>query len=53
MVSKGQRTGMRAVFQVAAELAARGLIVSPTSLSAFGADLLVTDEAVARRFRYR
>lgn len=34
---------MRGVYLAAAELAARGFIVSPTSRSAFGADLLVTD----------
>lgn len=50
MASKGQRTGMRAVYQVAAELAYRGLIVSPTSRSAFGADLLVTNESCNRAF---
>jgi hypothetical protein len=41
-VANGQLTGMRGVFLVAAELAARGLIVSPTSRSARGADLLAT-----------
>jgi len=35
---------MRGVYLVAAEIAARGLIVAPTSRSAAGADLLVTDE---------
>jgi len=50
MPSKGQQTGMRAVYLVAAELVGRGLIVSPTSRNAFGADLLVTnDRVVARR----
>ena len=42
-MSKHQLTGMRGVYLVAAELAARGLIASPTSRSAAGADLLVTD----------
>ena len=42
-MSKHQQTGMRGVYLVAAELAARGLVVSPTSRSAAGADLLVTD----------
>lgn len=42
-VSK-HNTGMRGVFLVAAELSKRGYIVSPTSRSAFGADLLVTDK---------
>ena len=36
--------GMQGVFLVAAELTKRGLTVAPTSRSAFGADLLVTDE---------
>ena len=38
-----QTTGMRGVYLVAAELSKLGFIVSPTSRSAFGADLLVTD----------
>ena len=41
---KGQTTGMLGVYLVAAELSRRGFIVSPTSRSARGADLLVTDE---------
>lgn len=45
MASKGQITGMRGVFLVAAELSKLGFIVSPTSRSAAGADLLVTDQA--------
>lgn len=44
MASKGQMTGMRGVYLVAAELSKRGFIVSPTSRSALGADLLVTDQ---------
>ena len=47
---KQQQTGMRGVFLVAAELVARGLIVSPTSRSAFGADLLVTDDRCRRAY---
>ena len=43
MASKNQLTGMTGVYLVAAELSRRGFIVSPTSRSAFGADLLVTD----------
>jgi hypothetical protein len=39
----GHLTGMRGVYLVAAELAGLGFIVSPTSRSAIGADLLVTD----------
>jgi hypothetical protein len=38
-------TGMRGVYLVAAELCRLGFIVSPTSRSAAGADLLVTDQA--------
>lgn len=37
-------TGMLGVYLVAAELSKRGFIVSPTSRSAVGADLLVTDQ---------
>ena len=44
MASKGQMTGMQGVFLAAAELSRRGFIVSPTSRSAAGADLLVTDQ---------
>ena len=40
----GQMTGMRGAYLVASELTKNGLIVSPTSRSSFGADLLVTDE---------
>lgn len=45
MASKGQHTGMRGVFLVAAELAARDFVVSTTSRNAMGADLLVADES--------
>lgn len=41
--ANGQLTGMRGVFLVAAQLSKLGFIVSPTSRSAAGADLLVTD----------
>jgi hypothetical protein len=41
---------MRGVYLVAAELAARGLVASPTSRSAAGADLLVTDERCANAY---
>jgi len=37
-------TGMQGVYTVATELTRRGLVVSPTSRSAYGADLLVTDQ---------
>ena len=50
MAVKRQQTGMRGVFLVAAELTARGVIASPTSRSAFGADLLVTDQDCLRAF---
>jgi len=43
MASKHQFTGMTGVYLVAAELSRRGFIASPTSRSAYGADLLVTD----------
>jgi hypothetical protein len=43
MATRGQLTGMQAVFLVAAELSARGFIVTTTSRNAMGADLLVTD----------
>lgn len=48
MTIKGQMTGMQGVFLVAAELTKRRLIVSPTSRSSFGADLLVTDQQCKR-----
>jgi hypothetical protein len=44
MASAGQMTGVRGVFLVAAELTRQGFIVSTTSRSAFGADLLITDQ---------
>src|SRR5712675_1922175 len=48
MASKNQMTGMLGVYLVAAELTQRGFIVSPTSRSAKGADLLVTDQECKR-----
>src|SRR5579864_6775758 len=42
--SQGYMTGMLGVYLAAAELTRLGLIVSPTSRSARGADLLVTDQ---------
>src|SRR6266404_1900067 len=48
MASKGQMTGMLGVYLAAAELTSRGFIVSPTSRSAIGADLLVTDQECRR-----
>jgi len=50
MPSKGQMTGMRGVCLVAAELSRLGFIVSPTSRSAAGADLLVTNHSCLRAF---
>ena len=50
MTAVQQQTGMRGVYLVAAEMAARGLVVSPTSRSALGADLLVTDASCNRAF---
>jgi len=44
MTTKGQFTGMRGVYLVAAELSKLGFIASPTSRSAIGADILVTDK---------
>jgi hypothetical protein len=43
-------TGMRGVYLVAAELSKIGFIVSPTSRSAIGADLLVTDQKCKRAY---
>jgi hypothetical protein len=50
MASKGQLTGMTGVYLVAAELSRRGFVVSPTSRSAHGADLLATDLRARRTF---
>lgn len=50
MASTGQMTGMRGVYLVAAELSKIGFIVSPTSRSAIGADLLVTDQNCKRAY---
>ena len=44
MATKGQMNGMLGVYLAAAELIKQGFIVSPTSRSAMGADLLVTDQ---------
>lgn len=41
---------MRGVYLVAAELARQGFIVSPTSRSAAGADLLVTNQDCSKAF---
>jgi hypothetical protein len=50
MSSKNNVTGMRGVYLAAAELARRGFIVSPTSRSAHGTDLLVTDQNCKRAY---
>tara|TARA_R100000687_G_scaffold78722_1_gene72294 strand:+ start:338 stop:751 length:414 start_codon:yes stop_codon:yes gene_type:complete len=50
VASKGQIAGMRGVYLVAAELSRLGFVVSPTSRSAIGADLLVTDQKCKRAF---
>lgn len=47
---KGQLTGMRGVYLVAAELSRLGFIASPTSRSARGADVLATDQGCERAF---
>ena len=44
MRAKAHMTGMLGVYLTAAELSRKGFIVSPTSRSARGADLLVTDQ---------
>lgn len=44
MAQAKQLTGMRGVYLVAAELCRRGFIASPTSRSAIGVDILVTDQ---------
>jgi len=41
---------MRGVFLVASELSRLGFIASPTSRSAIGADILVTDQSCQRSF---
>lgn len=46
----GQISGMEGVFLVAAKLASRGFIVSPTSRSAAGVDLLVTGPSCKQAF---
>lgn len=42
MSSKGQLTGMAGVYLVAAKLCRKGFVVSPTSRSAHGVDLLAS-----------
>jgi len=50
MSSKAQQTGMIGVYLVAAQLANRGLIASPTSRSAIGADILLTDQLCSKSY---
>lgn len=50
MASKQQLTGMRGVYLFASELSKLGFIVSPTSRSAIGADLLVTDQTCQKTY---
>lgn len=50
MANEGQITGMRGVYLVAAELSREGLIVSPTSRSAKGADIVVTDQKCQKTY---
>ena len=50
MALTNQLTGMRGVYLVAAELSKLGFIASPTSRSATGADILVTDQACQRTY---
>lgn len=50
MASKAQMTGMRGVYLAAAELSRLGFIASPTSRSAAGADLLVTNQSCSKAF---
>ncbi|MBP7830974.1 MAG: hypothetical protein KA248_13765 [Kiritimatiellae bacterium] len=50
MKAKNQLTGMQGVYLVASELARHGFIASPTSRSARGADILVTDPDCTRAF---
>ena len=50
MAGNGHLTGMRGVYLVAAELSRLGFIASPTSRSAIGADILVTDQKCQRTY---
>ena len=50
MAPKGQLTGMRGVYLVAAELSRIGFIASPTSRSAIGADILATDQSCHKSY---
>jgi hypothetical protein len=50
MSPKAQQTGMIGVYLVAAQLTNRGLIASPTSRSAIGADILLTDQLCSNSY---
>jgi len=50
VATNGQLTGMRGVYLVAAALSRLGLIASPTSRGANGADILATDPACTKAF---
>ena len=50
MASRQQLAGMRGVYLVASELSRLGFIASPTSRSAIGADILVTDQSRQRSY---
>lgn len=50
MATKAQTNGMRGVYLVASELARLGLVTSPTSRSARGADILATTANCKRAF---
>ncbi len=50
MAAKAQQTGMTGVYLVAAQLTSRGLIASLTSRSAFGADILLTDQLCSKSY---
>ena len=50
MPSKAQLTDMRGVYLVAVEMSKLGFIASPTSRSAIGADVLVTDQKCKKAF---
>ena len=50
MASRQQLTGMRGVYLVASELSRLGFIASPTSRSAIGADILVTDQSCQQSY---
>ncbi len=50
MSPKAQQTGMTGVYLVAAQLTNRGLIASPTSRSAIGADILLTDQLCSKSY---